>query len=91
MKIIIKVFKTTVLMAAVISLITTCALLDLEQDDNDDTDGPTHYDGAFNIDKEQVWEGTTSNKISEVYKEFDGERDISVCVYWPRRKNKKKE
>lgn len=77
MKSILKTLGMSALTAVIIFSMATC---DLEKDD--DTDGPTNYTGAFKINKEQVWEGTTSNKLSEVYKKFDGERGISINDYW---------
>jgi len=66
-------------MTFIIFSITSCAIIDLGQDDNDST----HYTGALKINKQQVWEGTKSNKPSKVYDKFEGERGISVNVYWP--------
>jgi len=79
MKIIGKILGTSVLAALILFPMTTCALLDLGQDDDDDA---THYTGALKINEQQVWEGTESNKLDEVYEKFEGERDISVNVYW---------
>jgi len=50
---------------------------------NDDNDGPVIYKGAFQIKKEQVWAGTYSNKLSEVYEKFNGDRGVSINEYWP--------
>jgi len=71
-----KALKTAVLAAVIVFCSTACALLA-----DDDTDGPVNYKSSFTIKKEQVWEGTNSNKLNEVYKKFDGERGISVNVY----------
>jgi hypothetical protein len=81
MKSILKILGAFVITAVILLPMATC---ETENNDTDIvTDGPTHYSGAFKIDKEQVWEGTASNKISEVYKKFDGDREINVNVYWP--------
>jgi len=79
MKIIFKILGTFVLAAVIVFSVAAC-----ETGNNDnDTDGTTHYTGAFKIDKEQVWQGTGSNKLSEVYEKFDGDRGINVNVYLP--------
>jgi hypothetical protein len=83
MKIIVKILKIAALTAAIIFSMTSCALLDYGQDDNDNNNEPTHYNGALKIRKQQVWEGTDSNKLDEVYKKFEGEREISINIYWP--------
>ncbi|MDR2716588.1 MAG: hypothetical protein LBB89_00785 [Treponema sp.] len=79
MKNIIKIAGTAALAAVIIFSMTTCA----DTTDEPSNNGPTHYTGALKISKRQVWEGTNSNKISEVYKKFEGERGINVNVYWP--------
>jgi hypothetical protein len=79
MKNIVKIFKVTALTTAIIFLITTCA----NDDDTSDNNEITHYTGSFKISNRQVWEGTKSNKISELYKEFEGDREISVYEYEP--------
>jgi hypothetical protein len=71
-------FETAVLAAFILFSMAACG--DVEQADDN---GPTHFDGPFKINNRQVWEGTDSNKISEVYKKFGGDRGISVCVYEP--------
>jgi len=90
MKNIVNILKIAALMAVIIFSMTSCIILDLGQDDNDDDnddtndiDGPTHYTGTLIIINQQVWEGTDSNKIDEVYKKFEGEREININVYWP--------
>jgi len=75
MKIIEKILEISALAAVILFSMVTC---DLNKED--DTDGPTYYKGAFKITKEQVWEGTDSNKLSEVYKRFDGNREMSINV-----------
>jgi hypothetical protein len=65
--------------AVTLFLLITCA----SGDENENNNGPTHFDGSFKISSRQVWEGTNSNKISEVYKKFEGDREISVCEYEP--------
>jgi len=77
MKIILKLLKISALAAVIIFSMVTC-----DSNKDEDTDGPTHYSGAFKIDKEQVWEGTGSNKLSEEYEKFGGDREISVNVYY---------
>jgi hypothetical protein len=76
MKNILKILEAFALAALILFPMATCDL-------NKDEDGPVHYSGAFKINKEQVWEGTESNKLSELYEKFDGDRGISVNVYWP--------
>jgi len=78
MKSFIKIFRSSVITALIFFSVVTC---DLNKDG--DTDGPVLYKDAIKINKQQVWEGTSSNKISELYKKFEGERDISVNVYLP--------
>jgi len=81
MKSILKIFWALVLAAAIVFSMAAC---ETGNNDNDnDTDGPTHYSGAFKISKEQVWRGTGSNKLSELYEKFGGDSEISVNVYSP--------
>jgi len=72
-----KALKIAVLAAVIVFCATACALLA-----DEDNDGPVNYKSSFKIDNEQVWEGTDSNKLSEVYKKFEGERGISVNIYY---------
>jgi len=83
MKNISEILKTAVLTAVIVWLTTACVLL--KDDDDTDADGPTLYSGTLKIINQQVWEGTDSNKLSEVYKKFEEDRDINVNVnvYWP--------
>jgi uncharacterized protein YcfL len=86
MKNILKILGAIVFAALIVFLMATC---ETGNNDNDtDINGPTHYSGAFKINKEQVWQGTESNKLSEVYEKFDGDLEISVNVYWPDDKGK---
>jgi len=78
-----KIFRVTFLSAVILCAMTMCALLA-----DDDTDRPVHYKGAFKITKEQVWEGTDSNKLSEIYKKFGEDREINVNVCLPDGKGK---
>jgi hypothetical protein len=78
MKIIVTIFKVTTLAAVILFSMAVC-----DTGGDDDDNGPTHYDVPFQISNEQVWEGTSSNKISELYKKFEGDRGINVCVYEP--------
>jgi len=77
MKIIFKILKISALAAVIIFSMVTC-----DSNKDDDADGPTHYSGVFKIDNEQIWQGTESKKLSEVYEKFDGDREISVNVYY---------
>jgi hypothetical protein len=74
-------FKAAVFTAVIVFSMATCE--DTTDEPGDISNGPTHYEGTLKISKQQVWEGTDSNKLSEVYKKFEGERGISVNVYWP--------
>jgi hypothetical protein len=80
MKIIVKMFKVAALVALILFSMAAC---DTGVEDIENNNGPTHFDGSFKISTQQVWEGTNSNKISEVYKKFEGERGISIKAYWP--------
>jgi hypothetical protein len=71
---IVTIFKAAVLAAVILFSMAAC---DTGGDDNE----PVHYDGPFTINNQQMWEGTNSNKISEVYKKFEGDREISVYEY----------
>jgi len=73
-----KILRTAVLSAVILSSMAAC---DNGGDDNKDDNGPTHYTGALKIKNLQVYEGTDSNILSKVYKEFEGEREISANVY----------
>jgi hypothetical protein len=80
MKNIFKILVAVVFTSLIVFSIAACET----GNNNNDTDinGPTLYSGAFKINKEQVWEGTESKKLSEVYKKFDGDREISINDYW---------
>ncbi|MDR2730832.1 MAG: hypothetical protein LBB81_08045 [Treponema sp.] len=82
MKNIVKTLMVFVLTAVIVFLMTMCGIL-IDNSANNNNNDPAHYDGSFRIDSQQVWEGTNSNKISEVYKKFEGGRGISINVYWP--------
>jgi len=86
MKIVVKALEASALAAVIMFSTAACALIANDDDNsgsNNNNDGPTYYTGALKITNQQVWEGTDSNKLSEVYKKFEGERGISVNVYWP--------
>jgi hypothetical protein len=86
MKIVVRILRASALAAVILFSIAACAIIANDDDNsssNNNTNGPTYYTGALKITRQQVWEGTNSNKLSEVYKKFEGERGISINVYRP--------
>ena len=78
-----KILRTAVLSAVILSSMAACDNGGDDNKDNKDNNGPALYTGALKIKNQQVYEGTDSNILSKVYKEFEGEREISVKVYLP--------
>jgi hypothetical protein len=73
MKIIVKIF---ILTTVIVFSMTACKD-EAEENEN------LYLGNTWKISQAQVWEGTSSNKISEVYKKFEGDREISVYEYEP--------
>jgi len=78
MKIIFKISGAFVLAAVIIFSMAACN----SDKDDDDTDGPTYYSGAFKIDKEQVWVQNKEAKKQddEWYNKFNDDKVINVVT-----------